>query len=247
MSSLDCQPSVGVASLHGGPGSTRPGRAPRPRFRSGARRGRRGVSTRSPARASCATSPLGRPDAGPAARQPATRPRSGPSATISTPATRRRTTPSSQARLVRAGSRSDSGARRWSARQQPRRGGDRDPTSRARVRAGQMPNLLAHVRAHLPADDPRRSRVEGIAAGAAAGGSPSSSAAQSRRRPQRQRGVPARDDAGPELPEHALRHGRPAASAVIARCWSSALQPGVVPLCFRPGENEIVCPTTSDR
>ena len=107
---------------------------------------------------------------------------------------------------------------------------------------GQLPNLLAHVRAHLPADDPRRLEVERIAASSApfgevergaVVGAVRNASVESRREITRVRSF-----------RNILYVSAVLLSVVVvALLLVGIFNPKALPLCFAPG-NEVVCPTS---
>jgi hypothetical protein len=106
---------------------------------------------------------------------------------------------------------------------------------------GQLPNLLAHVRAHLPADDPRRLEVERIATSTApfgevergaVVGAVRNASVESRREITRVRSF------RNILYVSALLLSIVAVALVLVGIFN----PKALPLCFAPG-NEVVCPT----
>lgn len=106
---------------------------------------------------------------------------------------------------------------------------------------GQLPNLVAHVRAHLAADDPRRLEVERIATSTAAFGEVQRGAVvgavrmaslESRREITRVRSF-----------RNILYVSAALLSVVvIALVLVGIFNPKALPLCFAPGD-EVVCPT----
>lgn len=107
---------------------------------------------------------------------------------------------------------------------------------------GQLPSVLAHVRAHLPATDPRRAQAEKIAASSGLLeeydrerliAAVRSASAESRRENMRVR---------------SFRNVLLIASGILALialglAVLGAVRPEVLPLCFQPGEEQVVCPS----
>jgi hypothetical protein len=107
---------------------------------------------------------------------------------------------------------------------------------------GQLPSILAHVRAHLPASDPRRAQAEKIATGNALLeeydrerliAAVRSASSESRRENMRVR---------------SFRNVLLIASGIlaliaIALAVLGATKPDVLPLCFEPGNEQVVCPS----
>ncbi|MEA2141986.1 MAG: hypothetical protein QOI64_416 [Solirubrobacteraceae bacterium] len=112
---------------------------------------------------------------------------------------------------------------------------------------GQMPNLVAHIRAHLPANDPRRERAEKIASAEpntplndvekdAVVGAVRIGSLESRREVTRVR---------------SFRNVLLVTAAVLALVMAGVVVLGVfrpddVPLCFAPGD-VVVCPTSVEK
>jgi hypothetical protein len=110
---------------------------------------------------------------------------------------------------------------------------------------GQLPSLVAHVRAHLPADDPRRMEVERIASSTAPFGEVERGAVvcavrnasiESRREITRVRSF-----------RNIIYMSALLLTVVVAlTLLVGILKPAALPLCFAPGD-EVVCPTTVDK
>jgi len=106
---------------------------------------------------------------------------------------------------------------------------------------GQLPNLLAHVRRHLPMDDPRRVELEALAGAKALDASKTDSV------------VAAVRDAGAEGRAEVTRvrsfrnvllvTALLMSVAVIVVGALGAIVPDALPLCFEPDDAKVVCPT----
>jgi hypothetical protein len=115
---------------------------------------------------------------------------------------------------------------------------------------GQLPNLVAHVRAHLPPDDPRRQGVEKLAQTVAECGSD---------RPLKEVEVDQVVSAVRAASLEGRREIRRVRSfrnvlylsalflalGAIGMAILGAARPDVVPLCFAPDETTVVCPATT--
>jgi hypothetical protein len=115
---------------------------------------------------------------------------------------------------------------------------------------GQLPNLVAHVRAHLKPDDPRRRRVEEIARKVACGpprqkleplerdevlGAVRSASLEARREIRRVR----------SFRNVLLVTALTLAVGVAGVTTMGVLSPGRIALCFVPDNQMVVCPTSS--
>ena len=115
---------------------------------------------------------------------------------------------------------------------------------------GALPDLVAHVRAHLPAKDPRRERVEAVEAAVAKGGP-----AQALSELDTQRVLSAVRAASREG-RHEIRRVRSFRNIIVVTAlflmlgtagltFVGLLEPEVMPLCFAPNETAVVCPTAT--
>jgi hypothetical protein len=128
---------------------------------------------------------------------------------------------------------------------------------------GQLPNLLAHVRAHLPSDDPRRVRVEELFKWATTHRSSNNESPRGIRKNRKQNPAPLQPG-DRDAVVSAVREASSQARREVTRVrsyrnllWVSAgllalgatgmiilgsLSPSTVPLCFNP-TGLVVCPT----
>ena len=115
---------------------------------------------------------------------------------------------------------------------------------------GALPDLVAHVRAHLPAKDPRRERVEAVEAAVAEGGP-----GQVLSELDSQRVLSAVRAASREG-RHEIRRVRSFRNILVVTALFLMLgvggltlvglfEPDVVPLCFAPNDTAVVCPTAT--
>jgi hypothetical protein len=112
---------------------------------------------------------------------------------------------------------------------------------------GQMPSLLANVRRHLPGDDPQRVRIEEIARRARESGVQDTdrgcvvAAVQGANAAARDEIMRVRSFLNVLMVSASVL-----ALAVVGIAVFGAIKPDAIPLCFTPGNENVVCPTKAN-